>query len=312
MKKIVPLGHGVLLALAIVFGVLSDAPGPPTAQATGPDDFRLAAPTTQVLPARVRTAGPGAFPNTFRVLQLNLCHGGIAPCGDDSTLPEVDALLRRLSGNRTPPDLITLNEVCRNDIAGHLMSSMADVWPADKTFFMFAPAVDGSRSRTMAPYPCANGDAYGNAIIGHVPDSQYDGLGAAYGMYTAQSPDPEKRSFGCLHLNRHYYACTTHLEAASAPVAMSQCRTLLNRAIPYFKDREGADLPTVVAADLNLKYDTSSPDNIQNCVPAGYQRHGDGDLMHVMATTDIGFQRTDRFGLKHTDHNAFMVTMAMP
>jgi hypothetical protein len=312
VRRFVPVSHGVLLTLAIVFGVLSDAPDPAVAQKTAQNDFRLAAPTTQVLPAKAGATRLGAVSNGFRALQLNLCHGGIAPCGDDATLPEIDALLRRLSGSRTPPDLISLNEVCRNDIAGHLISSMADVWPADKTFFMFAPAVDGNNRTPMAPYPCANGDAYGNAIIGHISDRQYRGLAAMYGVYAVQSSDPEKRSFGCLHVAGHYDACTTHLEAESAPVAMTQCRTLLNKVVPFFKRQEGTTVPTVVAGDLNLRDDTSSRDNVQRCAPAGYRRQGDGELMHVMATTDIVIQRTDRFGLKHTDHNAFMVTMALP
>ncbi|GDY33381.1 hypothetical protein [Gandjariella thermophila] len=318
MRRIVPLGRWVLLVLVVVFGVLGDAPAPaeapPPAVAAGTaaKDFRLATPSTQVLPARVRATGRGAVSRTFRELQLNLCHGGIAPCGDDSTLPEIDALLRQLSGSRTPPDLITLNEVCRDDIARHLASSMADVWPADKVFFLFAPAVDGNRGGAMAPYPCADGDAYGNAVIGHVPDAQYHGLAGLYGTYTAQTADPEKRSFGCLYLARHYYACTTHLEVADRAVAMRQCVTLMIEVIPFLAGHEGGNLPTVVGADLNLRDGAESPQNVRHCVPAGYHRAGDGDVMHVMVSGDIGLARTDRFPLRHTDHNAFLVTMTMP
>ncbi|HKS45020.1 MAG TPA: hypothetical protein VJT49_07850 [Amycolatopsis sp.] len=266
-----------------------------------------------MLPPKTRTAGPVPVSNTLRALQLNLCHGGFAPCGGDSTIPEIEELLRRLSGGRTPPDLITLNEVCRDDIAGRLVSSMADVWPADNTFFQFAPAIDGNSGDAMAPYPCADGDEYGNAIIGHIPQSQYHGLTAVYGMYTVQSSsEDEKRGFGCLHVIRHYYVCTSHLEAGNEPVAMNQCLTLMSMAIPYFKGQEGVDLPTVVGADLNLRHDTSSRYDVQNCVPAGYHREGDGEVMHVVATTGTGFQRTDKIDLKHTDHDALMVTMTLP
>jgi hypothetical protein len=312
VKRLVAVGLWVLVSLTLVFGVLGDAPGHAFAGTAGPEDFRLAPPTTQVLPAKAPGTGTDAVQGPFRALQLNLCHGGFAPCGDDSTLPETVALLRRLSGSGTPPDLISLNEICREDITADLVPAMADIWAADRTFFLFAPAVEIRAGDIMAPYPCANGDAYGNALVGHVPEDQFRGVDGLYGMYAAQSAETEKRSFGCLYLVGHYRACTTHLEAGDEPVAMNQCRTLMDKAIPYFLGRERVDLPILVAADLNLRDNTAGPYNVRNCVPPGYFRAGDGDVMHVLATGDFGFGRTDEFRLEHTDHNAFLATMTRP
>jgi hypothetical protein len=274
--------------------------------------IRLHTGKLQKLPAKRPGATPSLVSGTFRELQLNLCNSGVAHCYTGGrSIDEAASLMYVLSNSATPPDLVTLNEVCYNDIASYLAYTMGDIWPADDIFFMFAAAIDGNSGAQQLPFQCTNGDAFGSAIIGHVPDSQYYGMDSLYGLYTAQNTEQEKRTFGCVYLVGHFYTCVTHLVNANESIAMNQCNALMSSAIPYFKSYEGVDLPTVAAGDLNLKHAGGAYD-VQNCVPAGYYRKGDGDVMHVMATNNIAFQRTDSFGMSFTDHNAFFVTLTMP
>jgi len=271
-----------------------------------------------VLPARWSGGTPHPLSGTFRELQLNLCDSGDATCYTGGrSVPEAASLMYMLRGTGKAPDLVTLNETCFDDVDGTLFHTMADIWPYDDTFYLFAPAVDGASGIDDLPYPCRDGDAYGNAIIGHVPHGELtglttvSGLDTMYGIYTAQGRSPEHRSFGCVYLPGHYYACVTHLLNANAAIAMRQCHALLGTVIPAFLDGRDASLPVLIGADLNLHY-RRGPYDVQNCVPPGYFRKGDGDVMHVLATRDVGFQRSDRYRMMRTDHDAFLVTLTLP
>jgi hypothetical protein len=55
----------------------------------------------------------------------------------------------------------------------------------------------------------------------------------------------------------------------------------------------------------------SNPD-VQDCVPGGWFRKGDGNVQHVMHTDDFTFDFTDKFGMEHTDHPAWLVAATAP
>ena len=281
-----------------------------------PIDPSTSAPSSiQLRPASIlTTTSPplGAFstrdrtgstsPTSFHTLQLNLCNSGVAKCyaGGDS-IPEGAALIYA-----TGPNVVTINEICSNDIS-ELHASLREAWPTDYTYSSFIPAVDRA---TQGAYKCTNGNAYGSVVLGRVPASTYKGVSAYGGKYTIQySKSGEERVLVCVAAIGDHFACTTHLAAKDEAVALAQCKALMFDAVPYLKGVAGAVAKTVVGGDLNLKYNKGAAMNVQNCVPNGYTRKGDGDVQHVTFSNDLKFGSTKKYGLSYTDHDGFLVKL---
>ncbi|MGH3915866.1 MAG: hypothetical protein ACRDTC_21025 [Pseudonocardiaceae bacterium] len=64
------------------------------------------------------TGVAAAEPKTITMLQLNLCKGGHSECfkeyNNDHSVPEA---ISKIAEMEPKPDVITLNEVCRKDVA---------------------------------------------------------------------------------------------------------------------------------------------------------------------------------------------------
>ncbi|MFC4531021.1 endonuclease/exonuclease/phosphatase family protein [Sphaerisporangium dianthi] len=257
-----------------------------------------AAAVVVLLAALGALAGPIGAPaaraaTAFKVLQVNLCNSGHAGCYEGGAVPEAQSLIGRVK-----PDVLTANEICESDV-GPLRSAMGN---GD---YEFRPVED---ERTAAAIQCTGGrGAYGVAVLA-VP--RYGKTASGGGWYSYQDAGSERRAWGCGRFGG-FWACTTHLSSSDEPVALQQCRQLMNEYIPQLHAQYGG-LPTVVGADLNLEYDRSDPENAQNCVPGGYFRKGDGDVQHVIASSAFAFVRTDKYGMSRTDHDAFMVTLTAP
>ncbi len=239
---------------------------------------------------------PDQYP--FRVLQLNLCNSGFAGCYDNGlAIPEGGAAIKAAA-----PDVVTLNEICQDDLA-QLSSAMTVAFPGRTVVSAFKAAGD---RRTNAPYKCKNGQDYGIGLVVHVPGN-YVGHKVVSGLYASQdTSSAEQRAWLCIEATDSFYACTTHL-ATIGSVAMSQCKDLMNNIIPSVR---GSYAPTVVGADLNLKF-AGSP-NAQECVPSGYFRKGDGDVQHILATTDFTFSSSSLVAMTHTDHDGWFVALTAP
>jgi hypothetical protein len=242
---------------------------------------------------------------TVRVLQMNLCNSGLAGCYEGGR--SINEAYSKITAQR--PDIVTLNEVCSGDVQ-RLWEAMQAVWPgqvgndsAGRTL-VFAPAWNASTNQS---YKCANGQEFGNGVIWHSTDPTAIRM---TGIYTNQDTGSEKRSWACAQINPSGpYACATHLSAASEPVALAQCRELMG----YIASATGnGALPSVLGADLNLEYDTSDPENAQNCVPAGYYRKGDGDVQHFIAHNALAFVSRTTLGMSYTDHPAFLLVVRKP
>jgi hypothetical protein len=254
----------------------------------------------QAAPAQSRVqaaALPGGYP--VWELQLNLCNSGIASCYDGGrSIAEAASVI-----NSFWPDLVTVNEVCRNDVQNTLFPAMQQLWAGSQVFWAFAPALDES---TNAPYLCANGDQYGIGLIGHLvgvigtvtttmghyPDSMQDG-------------GKESRAWLCVQAAGQFDACTTHL-SKHGEFAIQQCRYLMNTVLPALPGRG----TTIIGGDLNLKYGGSQ--DAQSCVPGGWFRKGDGDVQHVLATSNFRFDFSEKIGLRHTDHPGWLVVVDAP
>jgi endonuclease/exonuclease/phosphatase family metal-dependent hydrolase len=246
------------------------------------------------------SALPAHYP--FWVLQLNLCNSGIAKCYDGGkSVPEAATAIQN-----SAPDVVMLNEICRDDVAP-LAATLAGVYSGSTVVSAFQAATD---RRTNAPYKCKNGQDYGIGLLVHIPgtDAGHQVFG---GIYASQDTgSAEERAWLCIQATGSFYACTTHLASTSGSIALSQCQDLMNHIVPSVRSAGGGYAPTVIGGDLNMKY-RGSPD-AQSCVPPGYFRKGDGDVQHIMATTDFAFSSSRTIGMSHTDHDGWFVALTAP
>lgn len=249
------------------------------------------------------TSGP------FKALQFNLCNSGYAKCYEDGKA--VTEALPIISSN--VPDVVTVNEICLDDVKSQLHPALAAAAPYDYTYYVFQPAINRG---TNGAYKCKNGDQYGDAVFGRVippANGKWSGFKAFGGMYVSQDTSTsEERTFACAAITggggRAHFTCTSHL-ATDRSVAIEQCQTLMFDAVPYLKGQAGAQGYTVVGGDLNLKYDPGSSENAQNCVPNGYTRKGDSDVQHIMWSNDFVWQESHKTSMDETDHDAWMVEL---
>jgi endonuclease/exonuclease/phosphatase family metal-dependent hydrolase len=238
-------------------------------------------------------------PQMLRVnlLQMNLCNSGIASCYTGRSVAAAAEVIRDQE-----PDVVTLNEVCEEDIEV-LRTALVAAHPGEPVVSAFEPAYD---RRTASDFQCTNGQRYGVGLLVRVPEP-YRGHTTYGGLYPDQDPvDPEERAWLCVGAVAAFYACTTHLAYTSDRLALAQCRHLLGTAIPAAYEADGY-LPTVVAGDLNLAADGGASD-VRSCLPAGYGRQDDGNVQHVVATTDLTVSsgRLIEMG-ETTDHPSLLV-----
>lgn len=275
LRRWVAVG-GVLASCAMVVG---DAAGPPAEPATG---------AVRADPVR---------DHPVRVLQMNLCNSGVAGCYTGRSVGEAAAVIRA-----EMPDAVTLNEVCRDDVAA-LERTLADADPGGRVVSAFQAVGD---RRTGGAFRCRNGQPYGIGLVARL-GSGSAGSEAVGAQYAVQDTDnQEERAWLCLSPTTPaataVAVCTTHLANTSAAVARAQCAYLLGTAVRAVRARNGW-VPLVLGGDLNLGSD------VRACVPAGDRRADDGVVQHVVATPEfvVGSHRT--IDLPATDHPGLLVTL---
>jgi hypothetical protein len=222
------------------------------------------------------------------VLQLNICHGGMAGCyRGDAVLTKAAEVIRS-----SKPQVLSVNESCSGDV-DRLRPAMGSA----RALFVAARNLDGT------PTLCRDGvQQYGNIIM---VASDFAGTTEETGTYDAQyrAEDGyrELRSWACLPAGE-FSACTTHLSADNAPTALAQCQDLMGRAAGYSR-------PTIVAGDLNLK-DQGSP-SIQDCDPPGFSRRGDDGVQYVYASDDLTFSQVTKIDMTGTtDHPGLLARVS--
>jgi hypothetical protein len=236
------------------------------------------------------TTGSAAVGARLRVLQLNLCNSGIASCYTGHSVARAAAVIGGVG-----PNLVTLNEVCREDVSD-LEQVLAEGARDGDVVSAFQPAGD---RRTAAAFRCRNGQSYGIGLLARFPSLDH-GYSIHAGIYPTQDTgDPEERAWLCLD-TRDLVACTTHLANTKATVALAQCRYLFDTAIPALP-RRGRAVPTVLGADLNLK-PHHRPD-VRSCLPAGYVQTYDGGTQYIVGSRDLRVSSGTTIGMsKTTDH----------
>lgn len=226
---------------------------------------------------------------TITVLQLNICHGGMAGCyRGDAVMVKAAEVIRA-----SRPQVLSVNEACSGDI-DRLRPAMG---PARA---LFAPA----RNLDGTPVMCRDSDEqYGNIIM---VAAKYTGTAEESGTYAAQYTAAdgigELRAWACLPAGQ-LSACTTHLSSDNAPTALAQCQDLLKRAVGYPR-------PTIVAGDFNLRDQSASP-SIRDCGAGGFGRQGDDSVQHVFASPDLSSVSTTKINMMGTtDHVGWRVTLS--
>ncbi|MCP3805190.1 endonuclease/exonuclease/phosphatase family protein [Allokutzneria sp. A3M-2-11 16] len=239
------------------------------------------------LAAGVSLAPAAAAATAVKVLQLNLCHSGLAGCyTGDRVMAKAKEVITSVK-----PQVLSLNEICSGDVAP-LGAAMGQV----KSLFVAARS-NGN------PVKCKNGQDYGNAIL--VASALAGSSAGAGGIYQNQDAGSEKRSWGCLPGGR-VSACTTHLSARDGNVALAQCKELMSRVEGYARTA-----PALFSGDMNLRY-KGNPD-AQSCNRTGFYRKGDGALQHVFASTKLAFAKSSTMSMAGTtDHPALIVDLSIP
>ena len=239
-----------------------------------------------------------AGPTPLRVLQLNLCDSGIAPCYTGRSVPQAAAVIRAEA-----PDLVTVDEVCEPDVPV-LAAAMAGAAGAGTVLPVFTPAAD---RRTGGPFHCLDGQRYGIGLLLRLPPGR-PGHQERHGLYPDQDiRDPEERVWTCVDADAGLVACATHLASTSATVALAQCRYLLGTVLPGLRSGD-ALRPAVLGGDLNLRAG-GSPD-ARSCLPAGYQRRDDGGVQHVVASPEFTVTSAVTLDLAGTtDHPGLLVEL---
>jgi hypothetical protein len=258
--------------------------------------------TAGALSASGAETGRSPIRGQFRVLQMNLCDSGIGRCYTGRSVTEAAAVIRA-----RVPDLVTLNEVCQDDVQV-LKRTLMTASHGGGVVSAFKAAID---RRTASAYRCLNGQPYGIGLLAHVPTS-HSSYTTDSGIYPTQDPsDPEERVWLCLHPIGSFYSCTTQLANTSRTIALAQCDYLLQTAIPAVHASDGGYQSTVLGADLNLAY--GGPQNVRSCVPSGYLHKGDGGVQYVVATIDFAVSSDRSIGMDGTtDHPGLLVALTTP
>jgi endonuclease/exonuclease/phosphatase family metal-dependent hydrolase len=231
---------------------------------------------------------------------MNLCNSGIAACFSGGR--SIDEAARVI--NAEAPDLVTLNEICEDDL-GPLERALVRAVPGGTAVSAFQAARDRD---TGDAYRCANGQRFGIGIVSRWRPAP--GSGPDSGIYPVQdTDDPEERAWLCTDAAATpvVTVCTTHLAYTKREVAADQCRYLFDTVVAGMRARDGAP-PVVVGGDLNLAGD--DPD-FRSCVPEGSARADDGAVQHVVATPEFVVAAARTIELRiDTEHPGLLVTLA--
>jgi hypothetical protein len=249
--------------------------------------------------SRGEPGAPGGLADgQVRVLQMNLCDSGLAGCYTGRSVTAAAAVIREQA-----PDLVTLNEVCRDDVSV-LERALARSDHLGATASAFQPARD---RRTGAPFRCRDGQPYGIGLVARQPLPDRGFATTSSGIYPIQdTADPEERAWLCVDAGA-FAACTTHLADTSASVAQAQCRYLLGTAIPAMRAGDH-HAPAVLGGDLNLHVG-GSPD-VRSCLPAGDQRADDGGVQDIMVTPEFVIASRELINMHATtDHPGLLATL---
>jgi len=236
-----------------------------------------------------------------RVLQMNLCNSGRAGCYSGGRAISVAAAVI----GRHQPDMVSLNEVCREDV--HVLKlAMSATFHGRAVASAFKPAEDRS---TKAPVRCQDGQQFGDGVLA-VAQHAAGRFRTFSGVYPIQDPnDVEERVWVCVDLAPQFFACTAHTASTNTTIALAQCRYLLGSVVQWVRHHDSGDR-VIVAGDFNVA--AGGAPNPQACLPRGYERADDGALQDVVASPSIAVRSRSVIDmLGTTDHPGLLVELVL-
>ena len=223
--------------------------------------------------------------STYTLMQMNLCLSGRADCYRKAAYPAVvEEAVARI--REASPDAVTLNEVCRRDVARI----------ARRTGYhlRFSRVIYGGR-RLRCVRPGGRG-LFGNAVLTEAAIESTDSQD-----FKGQA-GPERRRWLCVSTRVGVDVCTAHLNTRS-PIEIAgneaQCVEL-----GALLARRASARPIIFGGDVNRR---------QSCAPAGVWTRTDRSadqapgLQHVYGSGALRSPSAEVVPAGHTDHDVLLV-----
>jgi endonuclease/exonuclease/phosphatase family metal-dependent hydrolase len=227
----------------------------------------------------------GSASSAYTLMQTNLCLSGRADCYAKTAYPAVvEEAVARI--REAQPDAVTLNEVCRRDVAR----------VARRTGYhlRFTRVIYGGR-RLRCVRPGGRG-LFGNAVLTQAAiegTDDHDFKGQA---------GPERRRWLCVTTRVDVDVCTAHLNTRSSiEVAGNDAQCVELAALLA---RRASARTVIFGGDVNRRRD---------CAPDGVWTRTDGSadqapgLQHVYGSGTLRSPSAEVVPAKHTDHDFLLV-----
>src|ERR671914_236784 len=230
-------------------------------------------------------AVPPASSSTYTLMQMNLCLSGLAGCYGKTAYPAVvEEAVAQI--RESHPDAVTLNEVCRTDVAR--------ITRRTGYHLRFSRVIYGGR-RLRCVRPGERG-LFGNAVLTEAAIERTDNRD-----FKAQA-GPERRRWLCVTTRVDVDVCTAHLNTRSTiEVAGNDAQCVELAALLA---RRVAARTVTFGGDVNRRH---------SCAPESVWTRTDGSadqapgLQHVYGSGALGSPSAEVVPAKHSDHDVLLV-----
>jgi endonuclease/exonuclease/phosphatase family metal-dependent hydrolase len=230
-------------------------------------------------------APPPAGSEPYTVMQMNLCLSGLAGCYGKAAYPAV--VEEAVAGIREArPDAVTLNEVCRRDVARIARQTGYHL--------RFSRVIyDDRRLRCVRP---GGRGLFGNAVLTEA------GIGSTDKRDFKAQAGPERRRWLCVTTRVGVDVCTAHLNTRS-PVEVAGNEAQCVELAALLARRASARTVTF-GGDVNRRH---------SCAPDGFWTRTDRSadqapgLQHVYGSAALRSPSAEVVPAKHTDHDVLLV-----
>lgn len=260
----------------------SAAPAGPTATVAAPVSGAAG-------PLRAGAAAPRA--QEASVLQVNLCGSGYDEECYEKGGASVKGTVRLIK--KLKPQVLTLNEMCRNDL-DTLFAEMRAANPDSGATWSFSPITraDGGHIN------CVTGGSYGSAVVATI--AGMTSYNAWTYTFAKQARGDERRLANCSVIRGRqgagYFTCAVQFARKDAEVAGAQCRQLTETIMDELAGK--TDYPIMSGGTFNLGkagvadclepvaeyYDSASGDDVQWLVSSEGLTLGDVQTFEVKGT----------------------------
>jgi len=242
---------------------------------------------TPALAAPAELPSQSQAPESYSVLQLNMCLSGLAGCYPGTEYPKVvEEAIATIQEHA--PDAVTVNEACSGDIARI----------AAETGYDYRFTTVNYRG---APLECS--DPKGRGVFGNAVLTEQQITDHEEAAFEAQLGSEERRWL-CVDTEEGVRACTAHLSVAGteaqAAANDAQCEELT-----AILGRNGQEQATVFGGDVNRQ---------DSCAPAGFWTATDAaaaqapGIQHAYGTRSrLLTPQTEIVPMAYTDHDGLLV-----